>query len=200
MNYNFAKGELDTTVHTRTATPEEFAAMQARAAAVQTEFNDYLRSTRAYLKNYRKMQSAITYWKNERREIEDRLQSVGAATAKYGDMPSGGYSELNNLERQAEDRLKLRKQLDTIEHDIYELSGLIRKLDNAVATLDNDMREAIRMHYIDGKTWYDVADSQFCSYESMRQKGNRAVRDIARLIFHYDLAGTEQVVLFPACG
>ena len=167
---------------------------------MQTEFNDYLKLTRAYLKDYKKMQSAIAYWQNERREIEDRLQSVGAATAKYGGIPSGGYSELNNLERQAEDRLKLRKRLDTIEHDTHELSCLLRKLDNAVATLDDDTRDAIHMHYIDGMTWYDVADRQFCSYGSIRQRGNRAVRDIARLIFHYDLTGTEQVLLFPACG
>ena len=167
---------------------------------MQTEFNDYLRLTRAYLKDYKKMKSAIELWRGERRELVDRLQVIGAGTAKYGDASSGGYSVLNNLERQVEDRMKLQKRVDTIDHDTHELAGLIRKLDNAIATLDAETQRILRAHYIEGRTWYDIADEQVASYDAVRQKGSRAIHDIARLIFSYSLFGAEQVILIPACG
>lgn len=158
-------------------------------------FNDYMRLTRGYLKDYRRMESSVDAWEAERKDILAELSTVPVAISKYGGEPGGGTNELTPVERQAERNGKLETRLSEIEHDVKELRSVMRKIESAVSVLDSETQQLVWEHYVDGIAWYGVADKLYISESCIRQRGHRAVCDIATNLFGLKAKPYEQVVL-----
>lgn len=164
------------------------------ASAVQYEFNDYKRLTRGYLRDYRMWQSAIEVWASEKADIDSELASIPIATSKFGG-EAGGSGELTPTEREANRRVKFTERALSIARDTRELRRVMKNIETAIGTLDDESKRLIVMHYIDGRTWMEVADALACSESGARQKGYRAVSKIAAILFGSKINQYTQVVL-----
>ncbi len=162
---------------------------------MQYEFNDYKRLTRGYLCDYRTWQNALDAWAKEKVDIESELSSVPVAISKYGEEPGGGTGELNVVEREASKRIKLRERSIAIDKDTIELRRVMRNIDTAIHSLGDETREIVCMHYIDGKTWLEVAEAFNYSESAVKQRGYRAVGKISGILFGSKANAVEQVVL-----
>ncbi len=162
---------------------------------MSAEFNDYIRLTRGYLKDYNRMRTCIRTWEKEKKEIEYELSSLPMAVSRYGGELGGGSGELSVVERLAQTRIKLTNRLFQIEHDVKELHRVMKKIENAVAALDPETRDIVWSHYVEGKKWYDVADVHYLSYSCASQKGYRAIRVVACMIFGQKAACPERTLL-----
>lgn len=165
------------------------------ANAVQYEFNDYKRLTRGYLRDYRMWQSAIEVWASEKADIDSELASIPIATSKFGGEAGGGSGELTPTEREANRRVKFTERALSIARDTRELRRVMKNIETAIGTLDDESKRLIVMHYIDGRTWMEVADALACSESGARQKGYRAVSKIAAILFGSKINQYTQVVL-----
>ena len=146
------------------------------------EINDYKRLTRGYLKDYRAWQQAIGAWEQEKADIDAELASMPVAVSRYGGEPGGGSGELTN-------------RALSIDTDTRELRRVMKNLETAIRTLDGADSQLVTLHYIDGRTWYDVADALGYSMEGAKQKGYRAIGKIAVILFGSKINQYTQVVL-----
>ena len=162
---------------------------------MQYEFNDYKRLTRGYLRDYRTWQSAIDAWAEEKADIDAELASIPVAVSKYGGEPGGGTGELNTVESLANRRMKFTERALSIEQDTRELKRVMKNIDTAIRSLDDESRQLVEMHYICGKTWMEVADALGYSESGAKQKGYRAITKVATVLFGAQINQYTQVVL-----
>ena len=162
---------------------------------MQTEYNDYMLLTRRYLKDYKKMQSDIGVWEQQKADIKSELSDVSVAISCYGGEPGGGSGDMTVVERQAETRAKLQTRLSLLDHNIGELRRVMKTVETAVSALEPEACEIVWDHYVERVEWNVIADRLYLSSAAVRQRGHRAIRDVANTIF-VNRAGTyEQVVL-----
>lgn len=162
---------------------------------MQAEYNDYMLLTRRYLKDYKKMQRDIDAWEQQKSDIKAELSDVSVAISRYGGEPGGGSGDMTVVERQAETRGKLEAKLSLIDHNIGELRRVMKTVETAVRALEPEACEIVWDHYVERVEWNVIADRLYLSSAAVRQRGHRAIRDVANTIF-VNRAGTyEQVVL-----
>ena len=162
---------------------------------MQTEYNDYMLLTRRYLKDYKKMQSDIGVWEQQKADIKSELSDVSVAISRYGGERGGGSGDMTVVERQAETRAKLQTRLSLLYHNIGELRRVMKTVETAVSALEPEACEIVWDHYVERVEWNVIADRLYLSSAAVRQRGHRAIRDVANTIF-VNRAGTyEQVVL-----
>ena len=169
--------------------------MTMEASTVQYEFNDYRRLTRGYLRDYSMWKNAIEAWEKEKADIDKELASVPIAISKYGGEPGGGNGEMNSVECLAERRIKLNERVLTIEQDTRELLRVMKNIKTAIDSLDDETGHIIILHYINKRTWADIADMFAYSESSVKQKGYRAIGKLSSILFGRKAGSFEQVVL-----
>ena len=103
--------------------------------------------------------------------------------------------EYTPTEREANRRVKFTERALSIARDTRELRRVMKNIKTAIGTLDDESKRLIVMHYIDGRTWMEVADALACSESGARQKGYRAVSKIAAILFGSKINQYTQVVL-----
>ena len=159
------------------------------------DFNDYMKLTRGYLRDYRKMEARIKAWAQEKADLLRELSDVPVAISRYGGEPGGGSGDMTVVERQAETRGKLEAKLSLIDHNIGELRRVMKTVETAVRALEPEACEIVWDHYVERVEWNVIADRLYLSSAAVRQRGHRAILDVANTIF-VNRAGTyEQVVL-----
>lgn len=145
---------------------------------------DYIKLTRQYLKKYNQLKIAVQNLDDEIHAQEMLLESESISSVRYGDdAVSGGRGELNVTEAAADRRIKTEKRIDRMRQEKAELERILRKIDRAldgVSELDCDL---IRGHYIDGENWQMLGDKHFCSEKWARDRGGRALREVAYMVF-----------------
>ena len=146
-------------------------------------YNDYVNLTRGYLKSYAELERMRDYWQKDTQEKAQELNGVSVAIARYGDNPGGGTGELSPTERAAAKRLLQKKELAARHHDIQEIERLHKDISNCLMAMHEDDARILKAHYIDGQSWYDLADEEGYSYSAIRQKGKRALHSLAKYLF-----------------
>ena len=148
------------------------------------KYNDYIITTRHWLRHYNRFKASIDCMNGDLRILEASAKEEEAAPiAHYGDTPAGGQSELNSIEKAVDRKIKQQRMITQIKADIAELQRMISKIDRAMETLDDDSRGIIQECYIDGYSWLQVGLQHHLSESGARKKGNRALEDIALVIF-----------------
>jgi hypothetical protein len=145
---------------------------------------DYIKLTRQYLKKYNQLKIAVQNLDDEIHAQEMLLESESISSVRYGDdAVSGGRGELNVTEAAADRRIKTEKRIDRMRQEKAELERILRKIDRAldgVSELDCDL---VRGHYINGESWQALGDRHFCSEKWARDRGGRALREVAYMVF-----------------
>lgn len=162
---------------------------------MRNERNDYVLTTKGYLRDYNELRAMVTAWKNERADIAAELSSFPVAISKYGDEPGGGTNELTTVERQAYQREKERGRLEVLNHDIAVAEKLLHRIDDGILCMGEDGK-LLRAHYIEKKSWYELAEDDICSYGAVRQRGSRCIKTLAKILFGLQAWPPYQMVLF----
>ena len=147
------------------------------------EHGDCIKETKRILGRYNKMKVAV---QNLAEEIEARtaaLQGESVAIARYGDEPMGGTSELTATEAAAERRMKTTADIAVMEQRKQDMERTLRAVDRALACLSADDERLVRGRYIEGHSWWQVAREAGYTEKWARDKGGRALRDVALMVF-----------------
>ena len=147
------------------------------------EHGDCIKETKRILGRYNKMKVAV---QNLTEEIEARtaaLQGESVAIARYGDEPMGGTSELTATEAAAERRMKTTADIAVMEQRKQDMERTLRAVDRALSCLSADDERLVRGRYIDGYAWWQVAREAGYTEKWARDKGCRALRDVALMVF-----------------
>ena len=147
------------------------------------EHGDCIKETKRILGQYNKMKVAV---QNLTEEIEARtaaLQGESVAIARYGDEPMGGTAELTATEAAAERRMKMTADILVMEQRKQDMERTLRAVDRALACLSVDDERLVRGRYIDGYAWWQVARGAGYTEKWARDKGGRALRDVALMVF-----------------
>ena len=147
------------------------------------EHGDCIKETKRILGQYNKMKVAV---QNLTEEIEARtsaLQGESVAIARYGDEPMGGTLELTATEAAAERRMKTTADIAVMEQRKQDMERTLRAVDRALSCLSADDERLVRGRYIDGYAWWQVAREAGYTEKWARDKGGRALRDVALMVF-----------------
>lgn len=148
------------------------------------EYNDYVATTRRWLKNYQSFKVTI---ENLTDDIDTLAQmnrlDVAAPISKYGDEPGGGTPELNNVERSAEKHIQREKRMAEKRQSIETLELTIRKVDRAIANLSDTEARLVKGHFLENLAWDELGAEFGYTEKWARTHGGKAVRLMAEMIF-----------------
>lgn len=148
------------------------------------EYNDYVQTTRRYLKNYHQFRITADNMRDDiqfLQQIQDT--DISAPISKYGDQPNGGMPELNSVESSAERRIAREKEIKEKQISVESIEQTLRKVDRALNGLSDSDYNLIHGHYIDGKEWSKIAEEQYISEKWARERAGKAIRQMAGMIF-----------------
>ena len=147
------------------------------------EHGDYIKETKRILGQYNKMQVAV---QNLAEEIEARtaaFQGESVTIARYGNEPTGGTAELTATEAAVERRMRAAADIEEMQERKKEIERTLRAVDRALACLSADDEQLVRGRYIDGYAWWQVAREAGYTEKWARDKGGKALRDVALMMF-----------------
>ena len=147
------------------------------------EYNDYVGMTRRYLKSYKQFQITIENLSEDINAQKQLLNSFSVPISRYGDEPGGGTSELNQVEAAAYHRDETKKKILELEGNIAELERILHKLDRAMEGLGEQDKDIIKSYYIEGDSWQQIGHKNYYTEKWARDRGNRALKDMAFMIF-----------------
>jgi DNA-directed RNA polymerase specialized sigma24 family protein len=157
------------------------------------EYNDYVNMTKGYLKSYKRFKVQIV---NMREDIEAMRREMdmdaAAPIAQYGGETGGGTPELNSVEAAASRNMAASKRIEYLEHEIDVAERKIRQIDRTLAAIRPEDADLIRMYYFEGMTWAEIGIQKFLTEKWVRNKCNRAVKEIAQMIFGSKAAPVQQ--------
>lgn len=159
-------------------------------------YNDYISMTRSYLKSYNQFKITIENLNDEIAAQERLLETdVTAGISKYGDEPGGGTPELNSVESAAYRHEMIIKRISEMELNVTSIKRILRKVDRAIEGLSEENRQLITDYYIEGMSWRQIGTANYLTEKWARDKGNKAIKEIAKMIFG-PVAMPEQQQLF----
>ena len=147
------------------------------------EHGDCIKETKRVLGQYNKMKVAV---QNLTEEIEARtaaLQGESVAIARYGDEPMGGTAELTATEAAAARRMRAAQEIVEMKERKQDMERTLRAVDRALSCLSTNDERLVRGRYIDGYAWWQVAREAGYTEKWARDKGGRALRDVALMVF-----------------
>lgn len=147
------------------------------------EYNDYVGMTRKYLKSYNQLQITVKNLSEDIEACKAMLQDESVAISRYGGEPGGGSGELNATEAAANRRMKIEAHAADMQRDKAEIERVLRKVDRALDGLSDADQDLVRGHYIDGDSWEHIGARAYCSEKWARDRGNKALREVAFMVF-----------------
>ena len=163
------------------------------------QYNDYEDLTKKYLRKYNTFKltaKALEEDINTKEQILASSLDVSAAIAKYGDMPAGGNSELNEVEAACERRLKVQEEIKNMKNDLAEINRLLEKIDMAFEVTDGTVSKMIEDYYKYGYSWEQISVRQHYSPRWCREKVKKAVKDMSVVIFGIKAWPQQQSLIF----
>ncbi|MBR2215979.1 MAG: hypothetical protein IJ849_09505 [Selenomonadaceae bacterium] len=154
------------------------------------KYNDYLKLTKDYLRNYPYYKQAVKSITEDITDIRERLALESPKTAKYSTESGGGYSELNGVEQAANKRMWLERRCDELQENRRALQRQTEKVDAAVNALSTEEQKIIQLFYFEGLTHQALAERIHLSERSSRRRVKKATDSIALMLFGLDAQKT----------
>ena len=162
------------------------------------EHGDCIKETKHILGQYNKMKVAV---QNLAEEIEAQtaaLQGESVAIARYGNEPTGGTAELTATEAAAARRMRAAADIEEMQERKRDMERTLRAVDRALACLSANDERLVRGRYIDGYAWWRVAREAGYTEKWARDKGGRALRDVALMVFGVSVRPVQlKFAIFP---
>ena len=146
-------------------------------------YGDYIRETKRLLGNYNKMKVAALNLTEEIEAMERLLADEGIASVRYGDDTTGGRGELTATEAAAARRIRIAERIAAMKARKDEIERMVRAIDRAFESLDDADVELLQGRYIKGLSWAEVAEALSYTEKWVGDKGGKALRDVALMLF-----------------
>lgn len=147
-------------------------------------YGDYIRETKRLLQNYAKMKVAVTNLTEEIEAQEMILRDESISSVQYGDdRICGGTRELTITEAAVARRIKSEEHITDMRIRRDEMERTIRAIDRALESLDDADVELLRGRYMRGQSWVEIAEALSYTEKWVRDKGGKALRDVALMLF-----------------
>ena len=150
------------------------------------EYNDYISITRRWLKEYNTFKATVANMDADikaQEELLTKAQDLGAPIANYDAMPRGGSAELNAVESAAQDRIRRQQAIYRERLNRDEIQRIIDRIDRAMLTLEEEDQDVLREYYLDKNSWVHIGQKYHYSERWAREKGGKALRTVAFVIF-----------------
>ena len=122
-----------------------------------------------YLLKYQHLTQEVDRLSEERAQVRARAQKI---TPTLSDMPKS-KSGANRLELAVED---IVENADKLAEKIREMLRAKEEIEQVIDSLEDDtLRRLMKYHYIDGKTWEEVAVKMFYGYQWVCKLHGRAL-------------------------
>ena len=146
------------------------------------EYNDYVQTTRGYLKRYNQFRVAVANLEDDIDGMERALsRDIVALPTKDGGRSRDDPPEINTAETARCEKISLRIQ--EAQESIDSISRILRKIERAIEALDEEKKKLIRGHYIEGKSWRRLALENYLTEKWASEKARRAVKEMSFMIF-----------------
>lgn len=119
--------------------------------------NDYLSTTRNYLRCYNLYAQYLNNVKDSVDEINSRLATESISVSRYGNDPGGGGSELSAVERAAAERILLEQERNDLSGNAVEVERLMHRVASTICTLPAEEQAILRGHYLEGRSCTQLA-------------------------------------------
>ena len=147
------------------------------------EHGDCIKETKRILGQYNKMKVAVQNLTEEIAARTAALKGESVAIARYGDEPMGGTAEMTATEAAAARRMRAAADIEEMQERKKEIERTLRAVDRALACLSAEDEQLVRGRYVDGYAWWQVAREAGYTEKWARDKGGRALRDVALMMF-----------------
>lgn len=138
---------------------------------------DY-RAVEGVLYDYRNLKAKLSNAKRRREEILNL--EVGVGTLHYGDIPGG---KTNKIQSPVESALEFRDRLlAPIDAEIKELENLFYRIETSLAALSEEERSILKLFYMEGRTWHQVANTLRFSVSWCKKKRSKAIESMVKTI------------------
>ena len=156
------------------------------AAEMQTARDD--------LRRYRAYEAAAENLAEDIAGLKEYLALMvpAAPVAQYGLFPSGGGEGADEVLSFVQRREAVEGKLARLMERRARLAGKVRRMNRTLALLTPEDRRLLRLHYIERRRWIEVAPLMYMTELGAKEKGRRALRAFARMLF----LGYEQLGLF----
>ena len=148
------------------------------------EYNDYVQTTREYLKRYHEFKATIDNLNDEIQAQEELLKiNPSAPVPKYGDDTGGGKGELTPVESEASKRIEIQERIEGKKQEVARIERAMRKVDRALSAISPQERKLVEGYYINRESWHDLAIALFMTEKWASHVANRAIKSMASMIF-----------------
>lgn len=141
--------------------------------------NDVYKKTEWMLYNYKMLKVSVQNLKSEIEELKS--DTVGTGAIRYDkEKSSPTYNIVCTTEEEAIDNIE---RISKLEKQIMKTQNKIDKIDRALDALNDDERKIIKLRYIEGLQWWQVAGMAKYSERWCREKRKGAIGKLALGLF-----------------
>lgn len=135
----------------------------------------------AMLKNYNANKVQLEMLTSKLRELERRTD-VGVGAVSYDQPTSGTTNKVSSVVETA--IIAKEREIERLQNELARVQGRLERIDIALANLPMVQRELLRLKYIEGLQWREVAEIVgYDIYYTKKQLKSRAVSRLAGFLF-----------------
>lgn len=140
---------------------------------------DYYKTVEAFLYNYNQLKISIDNIKKEIEELH-KAENIGLPSMGQGEKTGRTYKFHSETESEG---VNIADKTELLQQRIDIIQSKISRLDNAINALNDMEQKIIKMHYIEGKQWWQIAYEVKYAESWCREIRKRAVNKIAVGLF-----------------
>lgn len=142
------------------------------------DIKQYLDFTEETLRQHKQMKLYLKTLAKRKDNLEKEISNLRAVTY------DGVSVQTSNTSSPVEDEVikRYEKMLDVIS-ETDKTEALVKRVDTAIANLDDIHRKVITMYVVEGMDWISIEDKLPYSERQLRKKKDEAVKSVAIALF-----------------
>ena len=142
------------------------------------DIKQYLDFTEETLRQHKQMKLYLKTLAKRKENLEKEISNLRAVTY------DGVSVQTSNTSSPVEDEVikRYERMLDVVS-ETDKTEALVKKVDTAIANLDDIHRKVITMYVVEGMDWISIEDKLPYSERQLRKKKDEAVKSVAIALF-----------------
>ena len=142
------------------------------------DIKQYLDFTEETLRQHKQMKLYLKTLAKRKDNIEKEISNLRAVTY------DGVSVQTSNTSSPVEDEVikRYERMLDVVS-ETDKTEALVKKVDTAIANLDDIHRKVLTMYVVEGMDWISIEDKLPYSERQLRKKKDEAVKSVAIALF-----------------